>query len=237
LKIRQQEQQLNLLKIRTQFPQYRLNQLLNRPAHTPIYLDGTLEFEILPFQMDSLLSQIKREHPAISSLRYEKEASRQMEALNRLEGKPDIGLGLDYVVMSKITEHGLTSDGKDMIMPRIGLRLPLYRSKYAAKAREEHLLRESLDQEAQALANDFATSLTQAFSLEEEARLNHQFVQDQMQTLEALIKMQEGNFSTNSDVYENLLENYQLRLEYQLLELDAIVKSHQAKAQVEKLKG
>lgn len=237
LKIRQQEQQLNLLKNRTQFPQYRLNQLLNRPAQTPIQLNEILTFEILPFQMDSLLQQIKREHPAISSLRYEKEASRQMEALNRLEGKPDIGLGLDYVVMSKITEHGLTSDGKDMVMPRIGIRLPLYRKKYEAKAREEQLRRESLDLEAQALGNDFAATLGRAISLQEEARLTHEFVQEQLKTLDALIKMQEGNFSTNADVYENLLENYELRLEYQLMDLDAIVKVQQAKAEVEKLRS
>ncbi len=237
LKIRQQEQQLNLLKNRTQFPQYRLNQLLNRPAQTPIQLKETLTFEILPFQMDSLLQQIKQEHPAISSLRYEKEASRQMEALNRLEGKPDIGLGLDYVVMSKITEHGLTSDGKDMVMPRIGIRLPLYRKKYEAKAREEQLRRESLDLEAQALGNDFAANLGRAMSLQEEARLTHEFVQEQLKTLDALIKMQEGNFSTNADLYESLLENYELRLEYQLMDLDAIVKVQQAKAEVEKLRS
>ena len=237
LKIRQQEQQLNLLKNRTQFPQYRLNQLLNRPAQTPIQLNETLSFEILPFQMDSLLQHIKREHPAISSLRYEKEASRQVEALNRLEGKPDIGLGLDYVVMSKVTEHGLTSAGKDMVMPRIGIRLPLYRKKYEAKAREEQLRRESLDLEAQALGNDFAATLGRAISLQEEARLTHEFVQEQLKTLDALIKMQEGNFSTNADLYESLLENYELRLEYQLMDLDAIVKVQQAKAEVEKLRS
>jgi outer membrane protein TolC len=237
LKIRQQEQQLNLLKNRTQFPQYRLNQLLNRPAQTPIQLKETLTFEILPFQMDSLLQQIKQEHPAISSLRYEKEASRQMEALNRLEGKPDIGLGLDYVVMSKVTEHGLTSAGKDMVMPRIGIRLPLYRKKYEAKAREEQLRRESLDLEAQALGNNFAATIGRAISLQEEARLTHEFVQEQLKTLDALIKMQEGNFSTNADLYESLLENYELRLEYQLMDLDAIVKVQQAKAEVEKLRS
>lgn len=236
LKIRQQEQQLNLLKNRLQFPQYRLNQLLNRPATTPIKLEQQLDFELQAIRMDSLLADIKRNHPAISSLRYEQEASRQIEVLNRLEGKPDIGLGLDYVVMSKITEHGLTSDGKDMIMPRIGVRLPLYRKKYEAKAREEQLRRESLELEAQALGNDFAATLGRALSLQEEARLTHDFVQEQLKTIEALIKMQEGNFSTNGDLYESLLENYQLRLEYQLMDLEAIVKAQQARILVEKVK-
>lgn len=237
LKIRQQEQQLNLLKNRLHFPQYRLNQLLNQPADTPIKLEQQLDFELQTIRMDSLLADIKRNHPAISSLRYEQEASRQMEALNRLEGKPDIGLGLDYVVMSKITEHGLTSDGKDMIMPRIGVRLPLYRKKYEAKAREEQLRRESLELEAQALGNDFAATLGRALSLQEEARLTHEFVQEQLKTLDALINMQEGNFSTNADVYESLLENYQLRLEYQLMDLEAVVKAQQARILVEKLKS
>lgn len=236
LKIRQQEQQLSLLKNRLQFPQYRLNQLLNRPADTPIKIEQKLDFELQAIRMDTLLAEIKRSHPAISSLRYEQEVSRQMEALNRLEGKPDIGIGLDYVVMSKITEHGLTSDGKDMIMPRLGIRLPLYRKKYEAKAREEQLRRESLELEAQALGNDFAATLGRARSLQEEARLTHDFVQEQLKTLDALIKMQEGNFSTNADLYESLLENYQLRLEYQLMDLEATVKAQQAKIEVEKLK-
>jgi hypothetical protein len=74
-------------------------------------------------------------------------------------------------------------------------------------------------------------------SLQEEARLTHEFVQEQLKTLDALIKMQEGNFSTNADLYENLLENYELRLEYQLMDLDAIVKVQQAKAEVEKLRN
>ena len=235
LKLRQQAQQLSLLKNRSRFPLSRLNQLLNRPADTPLQIDETLSFVELPYRVDSLLAQIRREHPALSSLRYAKEASRQSEALSKLEGKPDISLGFDYVVMSKVVEHGLTSDGKDMLMPRIGLRLPLYRNKYAAKSREEQLRRESLDLEAQALVNDFAATLGQALALQEEARLNHAFVAEQLQTLDALIKMQEGNFSTNAALYETLLENYQLKLEYQLMDLAAIVKTHQAKAQIEKL--
>jgi hypothetical protein len=124
-----------------------------------------------------------------------------------------------------------------MVMPRIGIRLPLYRKKYEAKAREEQLRRESLDLEAQALSNDFAATLGRAMSLQEEARLTHEFVQEQLKTLDALIKMQEGNFSTNADLYENLLENYELRLEYQLMDLEAIVKVQQAKAEVEKLRN
>jgi outer membrane protein TolC len=235
LELRQREQEIKLLKNRLKFPLLRLNQLLNRPADTPLQVQETLQFEYLPLRVDSLLAQIKRDHPALNSLRYEKEASRQIEALNRLEGKPDLGIGLDYVVMSKVTEHGLTSAGKDMLMPRIGLRLPLYRKKYEAKAREEQLRREGLDMEAQALSNDFTATIGQALALQEEARLAQEFVQEQLKTLDALIKMQEGNFSTDAEVYESLLENYQKRLEYQLMELEAIVKTQQAKVQVQKL--
>lgn len=235
LKIRQQEQQLKVQTNRLHLPQHRLNQLLNQPVYTPIKMEQKLDFELQFFDVDSLLKQISRYHPSISSLRYEQEASRQIETLNRLEGKPDIGIGLDYVVMSKITEHGLTSDGKDMLMPRLGIRLPLYRKKYEAKAKEEQLRRKSLDLEAEALENDFGAELGHALSLQEEARLTHEFVAEQLKTLEALINMQEGNFSTNADVYESLLENYQLRLEYQLMDLEAIVQTWQAKFAIQKL--
>jgi outer membrane protein TolC len=64
--------------------------------------------------------------------------------LARKASMPKIGIGLDYVVVSKRGVNNLTDDGKDVVMPMATISLPLYRSKYKATIKEASLNQEAL---------------------------------------------------------------------------------------------
>lgn len=165
-----EQQQKQLLNARRE-PQAQINQILNRPSSQPVMLQVVPALAEMPWNLDSLNRRIRQTYPGFAALRYEQETSRLRQAVNRLDRKPGLAIGLDYAVMPK-GEGIHAGDGKDMWMPRLGLRLPLLREPYDAKEKEE-AVQTTLDYQAEELANAFAASVEQALTRLEDARLRY----------------------------------------------------------------
>ncbi len=236
LRQREVEQRIILLTNNRQKPLAVLNQTRNAPSDATVVVQDSLGFAELPLSKDSILALAQRTHPELQALRYEQEVSRQNLALNRLSSRPDIGFGVDYVVMQKVVgRDGSSTNGLDMVMPKVTVRLPIYRQKYGAKQREEEYRQTAIQQEKQAVMNDFSSQIQQAFTDHESARLNLLFYQEQIKTVQAVIRLQEANISNSNNRLDDLLDNYLLLQDYQMLQLEAIVESQRAKAMLEKL--
>lgn len=236
LRQREVEQRIVLLNNNQKKTLAVLNQARNVPSDAPVIVQDSLGFATLPLSKDSILALAQRTHPELQALRFEQEVSRQNQMLNRLSSRPDIGVGIDYVVMQKvIAQDGRSTNGLDMVMPKVTVRLPIYRQKYGAKQREEEYRQTAIQQEKQAVLNDFSSQIQQAFTDHESARLNLLYYQEQIKTVQAVIRLQEANISNSGNRLDDLLDNYLLLQDYQLLQLEAIVESQRAKAMLEKL--
>ncbi len=228
-----EQQQKQLLNARRE-PQAQINQILNRPPHQPVVpniIDPKLEG--IPWNIDSLPHRIRQTYPGFAALDYEKEASRQRQAVNRVSRKPGLAVGLDYAVMPK-GEGIHAGDGKDMWMPRLGLRLPLLREPYDAKGKEERLLQSSLDYQADELENALGAAVERSLARLEDARLRYELASMQKPVLETAIRTLETAFSTDRSALPDLLTYYEKRVALAIMEIQAIASCRQSLAEIER---
>ncbi|MFZ4426679.1 MAG: TolC family protein [Saprospiraceae bacterium] len=228
------EQQLRQAQNARRNPQATINRILDRAADTPVFVEETPPARMALMPADTLAPErITARYPGIMAIAYEKMASVQRQSLNRLEGRPSLQTGLDYVLMN--TGEGIhATDGRDMLMPRVGVRLPIFRQTYYSRDEEERLRQSALDDQKRVAENTVLASLEQAYALWEDARIQYQTAREQIPLIESAIRLAETALATDQTGLDKILRLYEQLLSARLQEARAIAKSHLAQAALER---
>ena len=234
VRIRELQTELDLLENRKTNPLANLHRLLNLPDTETILPADTLLPAALPYNTVMLLDSIRNNHPMIRMYSLQQEAARQQIHLNNLEGKPVIGAGLDYIAVGKRSDANPEHNGRDILGPRISVRIPVYRDKYRAKEQEEKLKIRALDLRKEDQYLEFRAALQQAFTNFEDSRLKHQLYSDQQKTVQTAIDLTLTEYSTSGKGFTALLELENQLIRYRLFQLEAVVRMHLARATVER---
>ena len=214
-------------------PVAQINRLLGRPASEPVAVYKTAEFALFALHPDSLLARLLLSYPGLATLDLAREASRQRQDLNRIESRPGISAGLDYAVMRRA--GGIhPSDGQDMWMPRVGVRVPLFRETYRARDREEQLLQTAWEAQEREVRNMLSASVEQALAKLRDAQLSFELARRQRPLIETALRVQTDAYSANSTALETLLRYEESLLKVKLSEIEAIAESHKALAELER---
>ncbi len=225
----------------------RFNLLLNRDREADIELENNLiPKKISPdaeWQLDSILVQ----NPMLKMLDAESAAFRVQGEMAKLEGRPMIGAGINYMVFSPRPESGMIGMegmeympggmGKNMFMPMVTMTLPIYRKKFKAMQKEADLSREAADFRKENIENSL---ITQHDELIRDIRntervidlLNEQIVLMQ-QTLDLMVT----SYATEGTSFEEVLTVQRELLDYRLNLLDTIIEQYIGYAGIEKLIG
>ena len=91
LKTEELKQELNILEIAKAKPIATINQLLNRPVQTPIRINDSLAFAIIPFDRVALIKRIEANHPTLRMFELQQEVAQQAIKVNDLNNKPSFG--------------------------------------------------------------------------------------------------------------------------------------------------
>ena len=214
-------------------PQAVINQILDRPVNTTIVLtDPPTNLAPLPFN-DMLWDTIIEQFPGTAALEHEIQASRLKQSLNRTESRPSIAAGLDYVLMN--TGEGIhATDGRDMLMPRISVRLPIFRQTYFSRDEEERLRQAALSDQQKSTANMLLAAVEQARTEWEDAQIQYQLVKAQIPLIESALRLAETGLATGKTSLDKSLQLYEQLLSARLKEIQAISKSYIAVAAIEK---
>lgn len=229
------EQELARLDNRRQLPLAVIGQLLRRPPPVTIAVPDTLGFAALPLAQDSLLRIIVGNHPAIAQWQRQQEAAHARLKLNELEGKPTLGVALDYITVGPRSDAAPERNGRDILGPRVMASLPIYRKGYEAKAREERLRLESLAAEQDDTLLKLQAQLQRAYAEHEDAWLRLSLYQEQEALLRSTLDVLTSKYGTEGSRFDELLRVQEQLIDYQRLRLEAIVQSHIAKARVDAL--
>ncbi len=234
LKVQELEQKLKVWENKRKKPVTMLNSLLNRPLDTPIVLIESLtEMAAMPYLQDSIMKEIAITHPIIKKIKIGKEVAEKNITINRLAAKPSFGVGLDYVMVTKRTDADPKGNGRDIVMPKASINVPLYRQQYVAKEEEERLNIAALNYQEEAMLQMYAAQIAQAFIDYDEAKLNYQLYQELRATSVATIELLQTYYSVTAGKFEELISLQMDLIQYDLNELKAIVKSYRAKATIE----
>lgn len=225
------EQQILQLQNAKRGVQALINRLLDRPVGTLVEVrEDPGGLAAIP-GVDTARMETAQRYPGMAALNYVIEASRQQQLLNDLESKPSLVAGLDYVVMSRVEAMGM--DGRDMFMPRVGVRLPVFRETYRARNEEEQLRQLAVNDQKRDLQNAILAAVEQARAQWEDARLQYDLAREQIVLLEASIRLTETKYSTGDTALETLLRYYEQLLMNELKQIQAIANSYIAVAAME----
>ncbi|MCO6476782.1 MAG: TolC family protein [Phaeodactylibacter sp.] len=212
-----------------------INQLIGRPAGAIILPADTLGVAVLPYRRDSLLALIRENHPALAALKWQQEAARRRITVNELEGKPDFGVGLDYIFVGQRSDADPAGNGRDILSPRMTVQVPLYRKKYDAREREEELRIAALDNRQEDRGLRFAAAIEQAYADYRDALLQLELYEEQVGLINSSAEILQASYSNDGASFDELLQLQNDLVNYDKMRLKAIVKTHLAKAEVEKL--
>ncbi len=235
VRIRGLEEELHLLENLKRIPQASINQALNRNVDLSVVPKDSLVLAHLNHDRDPLFAAIRDEHPNLRILALQQEVSQKKIELNALEGKPSLTAGIDYIAVGNRSDAQPAGNGRDILSPRIGIRIPIYRDKYRAKAQEEKWTIQALEYRKEDQFLEYQKEVAQAYADYEDGRIRHALAREQQTIIRSAIELQMTTYSTNGAGFLDLLQMEDQLLQYDLQMLSAMVKTQMAMAQLQKI--
>ena len=201
------DQRLNLL-------QRSFNRLLNRPDSleiTATTLAAPTDFETNK-DPDSLLTH----HPKMAALEQQMAAAIIDENVARKNGLPQIGVGIDYMIIQPLDGSTVKNNGKDALMPMISLSLPIFRKKYQSQTREIQLYQKQLAAQKTQLQNTLAIEWATAQNQRFESQAQYDLDEKRIQNAHQEITFAFSDFRVANGDFKNILEAQKNLLKFKL---------------------
>jgi outer membrane protein TolC len=181
-----------------------------------------------------LFANIQANHPMMKMYELQQEISKKAMAVNALNDKPTFGVGLDYINVIARNDAEPKGNGRDIVQLKATVKIPLYKNQYAAKNQEELLKIEAWELQKESTTDQFLMVIEKAFTDYELANLEMDLYAQQVVTTKAAIDFLKSSYSVDGRNFEELLQMEKELIDYDLMILKAIVKSHKATILVER---
>ena len=234
LKIQLLENELLILEKQREKPLTDLKRVLNKEENAALRITDSLEFSVLMYQKDSLLSVIQANHPMMKMYEMQQEISKRAIDVNALKDQPTFGVGLDYITVIGRNDAMPTGNGRDIVQLRGMVKIPLYKSQYEAKKQEELLKIQAIELQKENTTDQFMAIIEKAYVDYETAQLRMNLYGQQIETTRAAIDILTGAYSVDGRKFEELLRLEKELIDYDLMILKAVVSSHRVKITVER---
>lgn len=183
-------------------------------------------------ELDTLMMRPVESLPGLSRLPdldwYDQELQVSAAILerNQSEGYPTIGLGLDYVIVGKRTDGDPLYNGRDIVMPMLSVKMPIYRKKYGAVRQREKARQASIHLKRRDKELEIQENIETALLILKTEQENLRFYDDQIEILERTINILNTEYSTEGTKFDELLNLHNQLIDFALKELDSKVKMH-----------
>ena len=235
LQIKELESTLQQLKANKEVIQYQFQQLLNRPMEANLVLPVVWEKAQLTLDKQDYLANIKESNPMLAMYASEQMAFTQQAKMAKLEGKPMLGAGVNYMTFTSRLESGMPMGGQDMVMPMMTLSLPIYRKKIASKIKQADYLKNGAMMQQEEMANQLTLQWASAFRDWEESERLLSLYDAQVALVEQQLQVMETTYSSGNLSLSEVIQTQQLLLDYRRKKLNALDQQHQSLAQLDAL--
>lgn len=219
------ENELALLKDQRLVLQVQFNKLLNEDRNQPIVLPEELWETEMALSKTAALDSILNQNHQLLSLDFQQEAIRFKKELAEKSGKPTFSLGIDYSIVEK---GAMQPKGTDSFMfPKLGLTIPLYRSKYKAMVQQVAYEETANAFEKQSLSNSLESLFEIAWKEYLDAKRRKALYMSQTELAENSLSILETEYASSSQNFEEILRMDRKLLEY-ALELEKAKTDQQA---------
>lgn len=236
IKIEDLKQKIQLLEEQKANHQESIAEAINEQNISNIHVDiNSLQFAVLNYDIEAYKKNIERNHPIINQINWEIEVANKSLTLNDYEGKPSFGFGLDYTMVGNRTDAEPIDNGRDILVPKVMISLPIYRKKYTAKNQEETLKKEAYAYQKQSVTNQMVRDLQNYKSDYERAKLIFELAQKQIQLSDSAYSILMADYSSQGKRFDELMQLQSDVNRYELEIINAIVQSHIVNFKIERL--
>jgi outer membrane protein TolC len=235
LQINTLENDLELLNANKIPLQVELNKLMNSPREGQIATPEPL----LPFTMNlekqAILDSITANNPMLAMYDAELLALESQKRMAKLDGRPMLGAGVNYMPFKPRIQDGMSMGGNDMIMPMITMTLPIYRKKITAKIKETELRQEAVRFNKENTLNQLEISWSKAIRDLEDANRKVALYDSQLELAKQNLSLLLTAYATNGQDFEEVLRAQQLILDFEYAKISAITRQYNAIAMLDML--
>lgn len=207
------------------------NLMLNRPAEANIVVQDTL---FLKEATEFLISEVEN-HPAVVRFEKQKNAYQAEEKAAEKEGMPMIGLGVDYSIISERKNFQHEMNGQDAIMPMLSVNLPIFRKKYKAARKQAELMGVAMEYEKEMQQNEIISAFEKTLFQFKKSKRLLQLYNEQIERSNQVNSLLISALSTATGEFEDVLQNNQDVLIFQIQKIEALREGFIAQAQLEYL--
>lgn len=213
----------------------KFNALLNRNTDAPLSLPIELEERELSLEETALLDSISGQNPMLKGLEHQKEATISQSLAAKRNSAPSFGVGLSYTVVDERTDMAVPDNGKDVWMPMLSIKLPIYRKRYKGAIREQELLTQMYVEEYHDKENQLNTKLQSALADVSDAENRLALYTKQTAIANQVLQILVDAYSTGGKDFEEILRTQRLLLKYELETAKALSDKNTAVARIEAL--
>jgi len=209
---------LEILKMQKNPVVVRFNALLNRDKNADVNIPEKVNLQgfqnLVDFSADDSLYQ---NHPRVTQMEKMLAAAEANEKVAQKNGLPKLGIGLDYMVVSKgmgMMDSG--GDGRDAFMPMVSVSIPIFRKKHKAARKEAEFMQESYSQRIIEVENTLSAEYAEAVFTLEKTREMLELYRNQTKNTEQVLDLLLSGYQNATVDFEEVLRTRQALLKYQL---------------------
>lgn len=164
IELRELENQIQFLADSQEPLKARFKELLNTQLDGPIVYPDTLWEDDLGLTKEVIYDSILVENPSLKRYDHEILALENQVDVAQKMGMPSFQVGLNYINVKERSGLEIPDNGKDaLVLPQMGVRIPMYRNKYKAMVKEKQIQQESVQFTKEHAANKLSTELEKGY--------------------------------------------------------------------------
>ena len=212
-----------------------INQLIKAPLTNNIVpTDKYNEQEILDFATTRFRNNLEK-HPKIAQLSNQTAASENRQTVSQKMNGPMIGVGVDYSLVGERTDANPIGNGRDILIPKVMLTIPLYQKKNNSIQKEEGFIQESIAFQKTAFEDVIMRQLVNLKTENDKYLSQITFYQKQIETTKMAIEIMLSNYSGSGTGFDEILQLYNELLISEVKILNSKLQSKLVIAKIEKL--
>ena len=239
IQLEEEDLRTELANVRDQIESERaaFRALVNTEMEDPAVPDSLSEQQITP-SLDRLKERALQQNPNFNMMAYRAEQKGADVALAEKAGRPDIGLGFDYILTG---DRAVTvpDNGRDAMLAKASITIPLYRKKYNALTEERRNEQEAEEQNREAFRERLIANLERGYRDYSVADRQIQLFRDsQISKTRRALDIMLSAYSSDSRVdFTEILRLQRKLLGYQLRLQQSIVQKNSSAAYIRYLTG
>ncbi len=214
MEINEMENELALWRDKWFVNSVKFNHLLNVDVQSRIAVPETLPEEDFSLSKEEVLDSISRYNHQLKRLDFIQESFINEEQWKRKQGNPNVLLGLDYAAIGR--SGSAPAAGRDALMLKVGISIPLYRKKYAAMVNEAKFDRLATEDQKQNTVNLLGTLFEKTYAGYDDAVRRIVLFRKQTELAARAIRLLEDEYANNGNDFEEILRMERKVLQYEV---------------------